>query len=789
MRPRPPPVARLASAFLAGCVLATVFAAPLSHVPLLSPLALLILLFLRPPEASRIRTALGLTLVAGALIATAHRRAAELDCRLHLPEGASGLVTGWFETVPGRESRPFYLVEGLGCSGEVRVLWRSPVAAAASGSGSSAASLADLETLSRAFVPSAGQPVVARARWQRAARPHARRPHVAGTLVLDDVQVGTVPAGYRITRARARIRGRVETWLRELFPDTWPVASALILARKEGLEPNVRESFALAGISHLLAISGFHVGVVALIVVLGVRALGVRPRPAPAVATLVTWVYVGFIGFPDAATRAALILTLVSLSRLRARPAGATGAIATALVILLFQDPFALTRPGFQLSFAGALGLVVGAPPLREALGVPWLRRMPRSLRDAVAAGVAATLFTLPFVAWHFGRVSAVGIVTTLAATPLVAAAIPGLLATLAVYGVAPAAAVFLAGGTDVLLRALQGLATTVGALPGASLWVGDAPLVGGLVGCLAGVAWVRTSSERLRPWVRKLVVALVIVAGAGAAPLVERSMGVGTLEVVFLSVGQGDAVAIRSPAGRWVLIDTGPRGRSWDAGARVVLPYLRRRGVDRLEALILTHPDLDHIGGARVIAEAFHPRLIMDPAQATGRDAYVDVLEVAVARQIPWIEARRGFVIELDGASLEILHPDGVAATPLGKSDSNAQSVVVLLRYGAFEALLTGDAPTEVEEELLAALPGDLELLKVGHHGSTTSTSPELLAHSSPELAVISAGARNRYGHPHAAVVQRLRDAGVQVLRTDRVGHITVRARRGGLYEVGTQW
>jgi len=146
-----------------------------------------------------------------------------------------------------------------------------------------------------------------------------------------------------------------------------------------------------------------------------------------------------------------------------------------------------------------------------------------------------------------------------------------------------------------------------------------------------------------------RLVIVLVGVTGAGAAPLVETSLGMGTVEIVFLSVGQGDAVAIRSPEGRWVLVDTGPRGRSWDAGARIVLPYLRRRGVTRLEALILTHPDLDHIGGARVIAEAFHPRLIIDPAQATGKDAYVDVLEVAQARRIPWIEARKGFVIEID--------------------------------------------------------------------------------------------------------------------------------------------
>ena len=779
MRPRPPPVAMLALAFLAGCAVATVFASPLSQVPSLSPLVLLILPFFRPSLGGRIPVAVVMAILAGAVITHNRRQTAEGDCRLHLPDSASGAVVGWFETVPGPGVRPFRLVAGLGCRGEVRVLWRVPASTGADGSSGRAGT----------FRLAPGQPVVATARWQRSPHPEAHRPHFAGVLVLTDVQASTTPLGLRAARARARLRGRVEIWIRELFPDTWPVASALILARKEGLDQEVRESFALAGISHLLAISGFHVGVVALVVGVVVRSMGVPPRPAPAVATLVTWLYVAFIGFPDAATRAALILTLVSVSRLRARPAGALGAIASALLILVLQDPFALGRPGFQLSFAGALGLVVGAPPVRRALAVAWLKPVPRSLRDGVAAGVAATLFTLPFVAWHFGRVSLVGVVTTLLATPLVTAAIPGLLATLAAYGAVPPLAVFLAGGTDILLRALQGVAGTVGSLPGASVWVGDATLLGGLAGGLLGVVWVRANPARLRPWVRNVVVGLVIVTGAGAAPLVERSLGIGTLEIVFLSVGQGDAVAIRSSAGRWVLVDTGPRGRSWDAGARVVLPYMRRRGVTRLEALVLTHPDLDHIGGAKVITEAFAPRFIMDPAQAVGKDAYVDVLEVATAGRIPWIEARRGFVLEFDGARLEVLHPDGLAATPTGKSDSNAQSVVVLVQYGAFDALLTGDAPTEVEDGLLAYLPGELELLKVGHHGSNTSTSPDLLSKTSPELAVISVGARNRYGHPHSEVVQRLLDAGVRVLRTDRMGHIRVRARRGGRYEVRTQW
>jgi len=410
-------------------------------------------------------------------------------------------------------------------------------------------------------------------------------------------------------------------------------------------------------------------------------------------------------------------------------------------------------------------------------------------LKDAVAAGVGATLATMPFVAVHFGRVSIVGVPVTLVATPLVSAAIPGLLSAIAMSWISPPLAHFLAGGTDILLRALESFARLCASPSWASLWVGDAVSVGALVGGLGGLIGLRFLGVGLRRWVRWLTLAAWATAGAELAPLAERWAGTGTVEIVFLDVGQGDALAIRSPGGRWILVDTGPRGRTYDAGARVVLPYLRRRGVTRIEALVLTHPDLDHIGGAEAVVQGLEVGYVVDPFQATGRDAYVDVLEAASRKGVPWIEARRDLSFELDGVEVSVLYPNGPTRLAYSGTDSNAQSVVLLVRYGEFEALLTGDAPMEVEEAILEDLPSELEVLKIGHHGSNTSTSPLLLARTSPELAVISVGARNRYGHPHAEVLSRIIESGARVLRTDLSGDIVIRARRSGLHEVRTEW
>jgi ComEC/Rec2-related protein len=272
---------------------------------------------------------LALAVIAGGLTTYGQRRGEEDDCRLHLESGAEGTVIGWFEGGVGTGVRPFRLVSGLDCEGSVRALQRGGDAA----------------------LP-AGIPVRAVGTWQRAGHPVAGIPASAGTLLLADVGVDESVTGVRFAGARARVRGRIESRMRELLPETWPLASALILARKEALDPDVREAFAVAGIAHLLAISGCHVGVVALLVSVIILSAGAGPRRTPAYAASITWLYIGLIGFPAAATRAALILTFLAAARLRARPAGALGAIASAGIILFLLDPDALGGPGFQLSFA-----------------------------------------------------------------------------------------------------------------------------------------------------------------------------------------------------------------------------------------------------------------------------------------------------------------------------------------------------------------------------------------------------------------------------------------------------
>jgi len=586
--------------------------------------------------------------------------------------------------------------------------------------------------------------------------------------------------GWRAVRWRDHLVER----LGRLYGERAPLVAALTLARREGLDRELQERFARSGLAHLLAISGFHVGVIAGGLLAALALVGVAARRRELGAAAGAWAYVALIGFPDAACRAALMLAFVAMSRARGRPAAKWGPIAAALLVLVAAQPGKLASVGFQLSFAGAAGLTAWAGPLTAAIRRLSRGRCPRGLATAVAAGLAATLATLPVVAWHFERVSLVGIPATLLATPLVSLALAGSLASLAVDFASHALASFLAGGVSVLLDALEAVARVSSSWPWASVWTTRSSVVAGTCGLVIATHLARR--PRIGSRARRLLVASYIASGVLAWPLLLVWQGRRTAELLVIDVGQGDAIAVRSPGGRWILVDAGPPARDagGDAGAHPVVRALRARGVGRLEALVLTHPDLDHIGGAGAVLAALDVRAVYDPALPAPKPDFVAVLDAAASRGIPWRAARAGGRIELDGVVLEILHPPDSLPPDV---ESNATSVVLRLSFGDFDALLTGDAYTDVERALASAL-GPLEVLKVGHHGSDTSTDSLLLARVRPEVALVSVGRSNRYGHPSPRVLDRLERGGAEVRRTDLEGTLSVVARPDGRYEVAPE-
>jgi competence protein ComEC len=759
-----PPVARLAVAFAAGAALVQIPGAP--HLP--GPLLLLLSL---PPILASPRPG--------------HRAPWMLPCVAALLVGAACVPRPTCPELPSRA------VPGVVVGRFLAALPGAPGDAAAShGRFSSGAVPFAVEgggrcAPVRVVAPGAVAVGVRSTVWG------TWRPGRSGATLVADSLAGAPEAhrGWAALRwTLVRWRGRLAAALGRLYGSRAPLAAALVLARREGLDPGLRDAFARAGTAHLLAISGFHVGVVAALLLALLRRAGLSRRGAGVGAAAGAWAYVALLGFPDAACRAALILVLLALSRAWGRVPARWGALGGALLVMVAAQPSRITGPGFQLSFAGATGLVAWAPRLRRLLRRVLGAGAPRAVVSALAAGVAATLATLPVVAWHFERVSLVGIPSTLAVTPLVALAIPGLLVSLVAHALHPALGHLVAAVVSPLLALVELCTRWMGSFPWASVWVPRSwlPVAGG--GVLVGLGLVGRI-PRVRRRARLVVAATAGLCAVAVWPLLLTLQARGSLEIDMLDVGQGDAFALRTPGNRWFLIDTGPAAMNPDPGANGVVRALRRRGVHRLEALVLTHPDMDHIGGAEAVLESFRVGAVLEPARPSGKDAYVGTLDVARARGVRWIQAHDGEHFVVDGVAFDVLSPPepGSPGDTLqgAGTDTNLESVVMAVHYGAFDALFTGDAPALVERAVSGRLGQGVEVLKVSHHGSATGTDPLFLDRAAPQLALISVGRGNRFGHPSPAVLAQLRQAGVEIHRTDEEGPVRVLARADGHFQV----
>ena len=570
----------------------------------------------------------------------------------------------------------------------------------------------------------------------------------------------------------SRLRARAAQKIDKVFAEDAGMARALLIADQREIPTEMRERYAAAGLVHMLSISGLHVAVIAAAMELLFQVVGVSRRGALIAAFLSTGFYVAIIGAPAPALRAAAMLGVTMASRLAQRPTSPWAALAIGAFVPLV-DPRVVLDLGYQLSVLGMCGLIAGGTAARRHIGAAlsgWRLHVSREL----AVSVVACAVTAPLVAYTFGRISLIAPLANLFASPVIGIAQPMLFLALVLAPFEPAAR-FCAQAVHPLLAAFDRIATVAASIPGSSVGVHATWLTAGL-SAVAAVAIVAACVSRFpaRPAMAAMgTFSLLIVA-----PSLPAIHG-GATELHVLDVGQGDAVLLRTPRGNWVLLDAGPAWEGGDAGRRTILPYLRNRG-GSLEAFILSHPHTDHVGGAASVLGELEPRLYWDAAFAGGSAAYIASLSLARARGIEWRRVHPGDAMMLDGVRISFLAPD--STWTVGLTDPNLASTVTLIEYGMVRFLLVGDAELAEEEWLLHEYPGGLraDVLKVGHHGSSTSSSDAFLAAVKPRAAVISVGARNTYGHPSNDVLRALGNAGAEVLRTDQSG--TVIARTDGV-------
>jgi len=674
------------------------------------------------------------------------------SCAARWPEGRVTALLRAAEPVDSGGARTLATAPHAGCGGALAVRWPKTVAMAAG---------------SETRIVGQWRP-----RPGRFGRP-------SGMLLV--TEVGPIVARPTLSD---RLRTLVHTTARRLYGQRAPLVDALVLGRRADLDRTLLENFAGAGLMHLLAISGFHLGLLAGWVFVLLRLLGVRREHAGFAAALFAVGYTVFLGWPAPAARAAVLAVLLAVERARQRMPQGSALLATTALLVLLCDPWSVLEVGGWLSISALWGAVTFSRWAGKRLGGGAIVR-------GVATSLGATLATAPVTAAALGTVALAGVALNLLAIPLAAVVVPAVVASLLVGMVTTSLAAPLAAGAGIGLGVLQEVAHWGAALPGghlvvaATLWSAVPWMV-----LLGASLWVlrRTTPREARrrlAWVG--TVALWGWLAATSLPDLQFRPDEGSgLALHFLDVGQGDAAAIRTPGGHWVLVDGGPIGPTSDAGRAVVVPFLRRHGVRQLEAVVLSHAHADHFGGLSSVLDRVPAGEVIDPAVASADPLYAGFLTQLGELHEPWVRARRGDRFIVDSVRFLVLHPD--TAWPGWGQDLNENSLVLLVEYRAFRALLAGDAGLPAES-VMAGHVGRVDVLKVGHHGSRGASGDAWLRELRPTAAIISVGDGNRYGHPAPEAMARLRAAAVEVYRTDRDGTVdvhtdgttmTIHSRRG---------
>jgi len=577
----------------------------------------------------------------------------------------------------------------------------------------------------------------------------------------------------RCADVRRHVRRAIQRWIAPHDAISAAIASAVLIGDRSSLPDETRQSLQIAGTYHVIAISGGNIAILAGAVTALLLIVGIRGRHAAWVAIAVLSGYAFIVTAGPSVWRATLMAVLYFSARAIDQRTGVWQTASVAAALMVVAAPLDVRDAGFVLTFGATLALVEGTrmgASLTPHLGAG------RWIVASVLASLAIEIALLPVSATLFSRVTGAGLVLNLFAVPL-----------MGVVQIAGMVVVLLAGVGEVAgpagivahlaAQALVSSAEFASFVPWATARVPPPSSVVTIVyyGAAAAIVVSRARVPRaisLAVW----GTATLVITGAldpnGLRPGDRQPM----LRLTMFDVGQGESILIETPAGRRMLVDAGgaPFGGSFDIGARVLAPALWARGIRRLDTLLVTHGDPDHLGGAAdVLADFTPPELWMGipvPNHRPTEDLLADAIRLHAVASL-----RRAGDIKADGSvGMRVLHPPPPDWER--RRVRNDDSVVMEIVFGDVAVLLTGDISAQVEREIVPRLThAPVRVLKVAHHGSRTSSSLELLAAWRPQIALISAGRGNTFGHPAPEVLERLATIGATVLRTDLDGQITI--------------
>ena len=562
-----------------------------------------------------------------------------------------------------------------------------------------------------------------------------------------------------------------------------PVFEAIVLGEKTGLDSEIRMRYQLAGIVHILAISGLHISILGMGLYKLIKRVGFGIWPAGIFSLAVMLQYGMMTGGSVSTLRAVTMFLIAMGARITGRIYDMPSAVSVTAMMILAESPAYLLDSGFLLSFGCVQGICVASERICALAGAK------RKGTKVFCESMAFWLVTLPVMLKFFGEASLAGLVLNLAVLPSVGVVLAGGVAAMILGFVSIPTGRVMIFPARVLLFLYERLCELAGRSRWCT-WIGGEPEIWQitiyyaiLVAVLLIGQYIKESDQtkisRKQHILRISGIVLLILSILTLGKQSFRySFKTQTLQITCLDVGQGDGILIRTPDNKHYLIDGGSSSQS-ELGRYCLLPALKSMGISCLDGIFISHTDKDHLSGVQELLEYMEKGLttiraayLVLPGWTEPPEAWTDLASAAQKAGIKTVTGNAGNIIRSGAAAFEILWPESTAR---GK-DVNEEAMVMELTYGDFRMLFTGDIGADTEKKLLSAgCLNDIDCLKVGHHGSRYSSSEAFLKKLKPELSIISCSSTNTYGHPSPETIQRLKDCGSQIEYTMKNGAITL--------------
>ncbi len=561
---------------------------------------------------------------------------------------------------------------------------------------------------------------------------------------------------------------RLRHWQAEVFARTAPAdiqvfLRAVWLGDRATYSEEAYRPYLETGTAHILSVSGVHVGIVYLSLHWALRGLIRNRKQRNAVVLLAVVLFALMTGARPPILRAAIMIGLYLWAEFLEREPDAPTALSIAALLFLGVNPGLLWDTAFILSFGSLASILVFSEAIAHRL-----TRVPLLFRQNVATTLGVSILPLPLAAHFFHLVPVVGSVCNLMVIPLLTGVLWLCMLVLLIAPISTTVAGLFGHAAAPLIYLIEWIAVTFSRLPLAFSTVTSPTLIAGLLYVAAAVSLARFlfEPERARHWARFTLTA-ALLSWLLWRPLFPPA----TLD--FLDVGHGDTAFVRTPGGTTLLVDAGDKSDYLDMGKRVVTPWLLAHGIDEIDYMVITHADRDHIGGAiSVLKQIAVGQLILWPL-ASNNVLEIELLDECGKRGIPVRRVQSGDTLASAGADIAVIHP-ALDSTAQGV---NNKSVVLHVAWPGLSALLSGDIEVEAERDLLPQLH-PVDILKVPHHGSHTSSSAAFLDAVSPRIAVVSTRASSRREAMGRIVIPRYKERGIALYRTDYLGGIQVRQR-----------